>query len=447
MDRQELLDRLTQDVLAYVMHGGFSEDRLASEIKPAQLDERFDDYESLIRLHFVLRPDVVDFVESLPRRLRSVKTQMENTTRTSRGRVDGRIDWSATIRKRHSTNPRDTSLFVCQNRSESYDIDENVVLKKLLSVIYTTLKDCEQYLRREYEWVTDRWRENLELVDTMMDLFERNVHVTRIRDPEEYEPTERMLQRTAGSREPVYREAVELLRAYRSSLAGEEAAIRELLDETAITPNDEETLLELFVLFRFISTIEGLRGDEFRLRTIESGSQEVARMEGEDAEIVLYHDSSASDRELRFAPSEPDKERSELTRAEMVKREARELTAEYFGTDVSSVWTKRPDVIVLEVQGDDRTEYLITEIKNSTRRETIEQGIEKTLEYLAFLQQNEDFVYDRDTDYFGFGWNGLLVIQDVEEETRDLRDQRSIRILQAGEVEDRLEEILRNVAL
>jgi hypothetical protein len=344
-----------------------------------------------------------------------VKTQTENTTRTSRGRVDGRIDWSATIRKRHSTNPRDTSLFVCQNRSESYDIDENVVLKQLLSVIYTTLKECEQYLRREYEWVTDRWQENLALVDTMIDLFERNVHVTRIRDPEEYEPTERMLQRTAESREPVYREAVELLRTYRSSLAGEEDAIRELLDETAITPNDEETLLELYVLFRFIATIEELEGGEFRLRTIESGSQGVARMVGSDREIVLYHDNSADDRGLRFASSEPDKERSALTRAEMVKREAREVTAEYFGTEDSSVWTKRPDVIVLEVQGDERTEYLITEIKNSTRKETIQRGIEETLEYLAFLQQNEEFVYDRDTDYFGAGWTGLLVIQDVKQ--------------------------------
>jgi hypothetical protein len=447
MDRQELLERLTQDVLAYVMHGGFPEDRLASDIKPEGLDERFDDYESLIRLHFVLRPDVVDFVEALPQRLRNVKTQTKHTTRTTRGRIDGRVDWSATIRRRHSTNPRDTSLFVCQNRSESYDIDENVVLKQLPSVIYTTLKDCEQYLRREYEWVTDRWRENLELVDTMIDLFERNVHVTRIRNPKEYEPTERMLQRAAESREPVYREAVDLLRTYRSSLAGEEDAIRELLNETAITPNDEETLLELFVLFRFIETIEEVEDEEFRLRTIESGSQEVARMEGEDAEIVLYHDSSANDRGLRFAPSEPDKDRSDLTRAEMVKREAREVTAEYFGTDVSSVWTKRPDVIVLEVAGDERTEYLITEIKNSTRKETIQQGIEETLEYLAFLQQDREFVYQKDTDYFGAGWNGLLVIQDVKGETRDLRDQRSIRILQAAEVEDRLEEILRNVAL
>jgi hypothetical protein len=168
---------------------------------------------------------------------------------------------------------------------------------------------------------------------------------------------------------------------------------------------------------------------------------------GGDREIVLYHDSSAGDRGLRFASSEPDKERSELTRAEMVKREAREVTAEYFGTEVSSVWTMRPDVIVLEVDGDERTEYLITEIKNSTRKETIQQGIEETLEYLAFLQQNEEFVYEKDTDYFGAGWNGLLVVQDIEEETRDLRDQRSIRILQAAEVEDDLEEILRNVAL
>ena len=443
MDREEMLDHLTQDVLTYVMQGRFSAHRFAETVKPAELDERFDDYESLVRLHFLLRPDVVEFVERLPSRLRSVKTQTESVSNVSRGKVTGRINWAATARERYSTNPNDVSLFVCENRSESYDIAENIVLKRLLSVIYSTLRDCEEYLRAEYDWVTDRWKENLELIEVMTDLFERNVHVKRIREPAEYEPTDRMFQRAAESRAPVYREAVRLLDRYHASLAGDADAIRELLEETAITPNDDETLFELFVLFKFIAAIEGLRDERFELRTITSGSQEVARIDGRDAEIVLYHDNSARDRGLRFAPDEPEKERRLLNRSEMVQREAREVTAHYFKRDVSSVRTLRPDVIVLEVLREGEMEYLVTEIKNSTREETIQMGIRETLEYLAYLQRDHEFVFDEDTEYFGSGWNGLLVIQDLDRrETRDLEEQRSIRILQASEVESRLAEVV-----
>ena len=446
MRRDELLDELTQDVFAYVMHGTFPERRFAGEVRPEGLDERFDDFESLVRLHFVLREDVAQFVSELPERLRSVKTQTTNVSSRQRGQVTGRIDWTATIRERHSRAPGDSALFVCENRSENYNIPENVVLKRLLSIIYETLRDCEEPLHREYEWVTDRWRENLELVDTLMDIFERNVHVTRIREPEEYEPTERMIRTAAESRNEVYREAASLLGEYTDSLRGDEKAIRDLLEKTAITPDDDETLLELFVLFKYIRAFEDLRDEEFHLNTIESGSQEVARMTGDGTEFVLYHDQSGQDRGLSFVTEETDTPRAELSRAEMVKREAREGTARYFQNDKTERRTNRPDVIVLEVREDERREYLVTEVKHSTRPETIQQGVEETLEYLAFLRQDDEFVFDRETDFVGSGWNGVLVVQDMEAtETSDIEDQRSIRILQASEVEDRLRDVLEAV--
>lgn len=447
MNREELLDHLTEDVLTYVMHGGFPERRLASELKYDGLDERFDDYELLVRLHFVLRPDVVEFVERLPDRLRSIKTQTENVSTVSRGQINGRINWSDTYRERYSTNPRDQSLFVCENRSEDYDIAENLVLKRLLSVIYDTLEECAKYLRRDYEWVTERWKENGHLIDEMTEVFERNVHVRRIRDPAEYEPTERMLQRAADSRSDVYREAASLLRTYRRTVDGDEEAVRELLEETAITPDDDETLFELFVLFKYVSTIEELKSESFTLRTIESGSQEVARMDGEESDITLYHDSSAEDRDLRFDPLVDDPDPETLSRMETVEHEARSAVAHYFQEGEGMAYTKRPDVIVLEIGTDDGYEYLITEVKNSTRKQTIRRGVEETLEYLAYLKRDGEFVFDEESGYFGSGWNGLLVVQDVPRETLAFEEQRGepIRILEASEVEEKLRTVLENV--
>lgn len=445
MRREELIEGLTEDVLAYVMHGTFPERHVASELGPDELDGRFDDFESLVRLHFVLRPDVVDFVAELPTHLRSLKTQTENVAATTRGSVDGRIDWGATIRERYSRNPRDTALFVCEHRSENYDIDENVVLKRLLALIYETLDDCAAYFDRGYEWVTDRWRENLELVDRMERIFERNVHVTRIRDPEAYEPTDRMLSRAAESRQAVYREAARLLGEFRSALAGDADAIRTLLERTAVTPDDEETLLELYVLFRYVRAIEELSGESFELATIESGSQEVARMDDGDREIVLYHDSSARDRDLSFLSDVPDKPESELSRTELIQREARRVTDRYFVDEAFRTATGRPDVIVLEVATDDRREYLITEVKASTRVETVRQGIRETLEYLAFLRDGDQLVHDEDAA-FGSGWNGVLVTQDMPDtETAPLSEQRSIRIVEASDLPEQLPQVLERV--
>lgn len=98
--------------------------------------------------------------------------------------------------------------------------------------------------------------------------------------------------------------------------------------------------------------------------------------------------------------------------------------------------TDRPEIIVLEIQSDDGSyEFLITEVKNSTRTKTIRQGIKETLEYIAFLRLDEEFVFDEESDgVFGKGWNGLLVVQDLDTGTAFFERQRDndINILQAG---------------
>jgi len=446
MDREALIDSVSEDLFAYVMHGSMPEDHVAAQIKPNGLDERFEDFDSLVDLHFVLRPDVVEFVESLPHRIRSIKTQTKNVTTANRGEISGRIDWEATMTTRASSAPGDRSLFVCDTRHESYDIDENVVLKRLLSLIYTTLDDSEAYLRAEYDWVTDRWQENLELVDRLRDLFERNVHVTRIRDPEGYEPTDRMLQRAETARNEIYRDAASLLRDHRASRRGDVDAIRNLLEQTTITPDDEETLFELYVLFQYVGAIEDHQDGDATVATIETDRQEVARIENEDgSDVVLYHDNSARDRNLSFVRAPIEKTDAELTRSERVRRESRRVLDQYFEDDEFHLHTNRPDVIVLEIQRDDRFEYLVTEVKHSTQAETIHEGVTETLEYLAFLRKDEELVYEERSP-FGSGWNGVLVVQDIEgRPTASVDEQETIRILQASELPTAIPELLDRV--
>jgi len=279
-------------------------------------------------------------------------------------------------------------------------------------------------------------------------IVERNVHVRRIREPKAYEPTDRMVTEAANSRQALYRDAASIFQTHQRLHDGHPDAIRRLLDKTAITPDDEDTLFELFVLFRFVSTLEDLTEHHATFSTIRSGRQEVTRIEGE-TEIVLYHDSSAPDRDLSFL-AYPDEESDDLSRTEKVQTTARSVANQYFTEQEFTNHTGRPDLIVLEINPakSNEREYFITEVKNSTRTDTIRQGIKETLEYLAFLRVDDQFVFDEsDGSYFGDGSNGLLVIQDLQDETVDLdgQDESAIKILQASELEHKLQQLLSRI--
>lgn len=449
MEKNKLIENLTEDIFTYVMHGNFPEKEFAESLKPTDLNSRFEDYEKLMDFHFVLREDIVNLVRNLDSELRSVKTETEKNLRTRQGSVDGRINWSSTIKERYSRNPGNTSLFICENQQENYSIDENIVLKKLLSVIYHTLKDCEDFFDRNHEW-RKRWKEEEDLVEEMKNIFERNIHIDRIRKPEDYEPTERMLNTAENSRNQLYRKSAELLRKRDKIFSGNKEEIRNLLNKTAIRPEDEETLLELFVLFRFISTIESIESEDFSLETIESGSQRVATLETEEKEIAVYHDTSAKkDLGIEFK-FDPEKDSCKpYSRPEKVELESREIIGSYFGKETREV-SGRPDVILVEIvdKASREREYFVTEVKNSRNEKTVKRGIKETLEYLAFLRDSEserpNWINKTD-DVFGGDKSGLLVVQDFEDKDRgtSLEDQEGpVRVVQASELEESIEELI-----
>lgn len=430
MDEEDLLDNLTEDIIAYVMQGKIQEDILADKIRYADLDDRFSDFERLMDLHFVLQDEVVEFVESLQQDIRQIKTQTKNIKRQRRGRVDGRIDWSSTLQRRYSTNPKDTSLFVCENRSENYDIDENIVLKRLISLIHKTLEDVQNWIKNDHDWINKQWRENSDLIQRLSNIVERNVHIKRIKDPEEYEPTDRMLETAHRSRKKIYRDAAALLEQRRSIQEGEEEELRRMLKRTVIRPEDEDTLFELFVLFRFIAVLIDMGETDFEIKTIRREKQEVARLRNQNGrEIRVYHDSSGG-KALSFIYDKKG-------RPKQVEEEARKVIKTVLGKETEK-HTKRPDVLLIEVEGRENTEYLITEVKNSSRTDTIKRGIREGLEYLAYLQENNEFRFtaeDFDHGIFGNEYNGLLVVQDTDKIDTPIEEQEHpLKILTASDL-------------
>ncbi len=452
MDNDQIIEQLGQDIFAYVMSGSRAETEIARRIKPEELSDRFLDYQLLLDLHFILRPEVVDFIKELPQRLRSIKTSTKIKTKVNHGGIEGRINWGSTIKHRYSQNPADRSIFVCDNKTVNYNIPENIVLKHLIAVIHQCLQNSEEYLKNDYTWNEESWKGEDQLIDELERIVERNVHIDRIQPPESYEPTEQMLVSAESSRQPLYFEAAELVKRRRRIQEGDPDEIEDLLRKTAITPDDESTLFELYVLFRFISILdEDLRSDSVTLETIGPDKNEIARFDG-NPEMVLYHNKSAKDRDISFDVDESFEELDGLSRSDRVQKVAKEFTDSYFEEGYQN-YTGRPDIIILEMCNKERNEYeyLITEVKNTTSKSTIKRGIKETLEYLAFLQVKDpdtgskEYVHENtEDDIFGSKCKGLLVIRDLGKETKGFDDQSDeMKVLQASELEGNLEKMIR----
>ena len=181
------------------------------------LELYYDYLDVLIRIQFILRNDVITFIEMLPASVRTIKTIVNRNPEVTQGRITGNIDWHMTIKTRMAENPMDKTLFVIDRIERNYDIPENLVLKEFLSILYSIVfndlpmaVDHTKKYPKLKRLVADR-----HLKETIRDIYLRNIYIRRISLADRARINERIINYTRRSRSPLYREAARLLDEYR----------------------------------------------------------------------------------------------------------------------------------------------------------------------------------------------------------------------------------------
>lgn len=394
-----LRSAVKEELITYLAAGTINQEQYVDAIDYAGLN--IEDFDRLKSLHFVLAPDVVDFVERIPEWIRRVKTVTREQTDTVRGEVRGSIDWRQTQQRRAKAGYDDPTLFVVNDSEIAYDIPENRVLKKLLAAIAEPLTNDIEPI--DYEW-RSMW-DDRDIVE-LQQLLAHNIYLDALPAPAEITLTERDLSIARRSRHRLYAESHRLYRLYDDLRNDrfEEKGVQELLSETLITPPADHTLFELFCLFGVIRRIQD-RYSEIELRRVDTRSEVVARLEDDTRRLEVYYDQSGP---LRFFEAYPSS--AELTAAgapEMVQRhatalEAHERTVDAF-LEAGSEWSffsGRPDFLVLqyELVGDERTEETLTEViigevKYTRSASTFSSGLRELLEYRHFARENQQYLF------------------------------------------------------
>lgn len=422
-------DRLVREVqdelVTFLQAGTVAEEDVVSTLDFTELD--IDDFARLKRIHFCLSDPVVDFVKQLPARVRHIKTATQRERVHTRGEVRGSVDWNRTTKLRHTDSYGDRTVFACESPYVEYDIPENLVLKRLLWIVERTVD--QELSTFDYEWRREQWSD--EQIRQFRRLYSQNIHIGRIRDGTDIEPTARDMTAARTSREPLYVEAYDLYDTYRQLQASqyEGSDVQSVLRNTLVVPERLPRLFELFCVFKVIRLLSNLFS-RLSLQVIEPGADEIARIESDDLRIEVYHDQLGN---LQFyeALSEMEAETPFFSRYQDVLETHASLLQEFLDRGVDqSLYSGRPDIVV-EVYDRETSRrapqcVLLSEIKYTESDQTFSRGLRELLEYTRFARIGDTYLHEES----GIDVAGLLITDGVDAATID----GSIRHLTADDL-------------
>lgn len=430
---QKIVEAIKSDFHTYLRKGV----RIDSVVGDAHPNLDVADIESLLRVHFVLTEaadaddsvGVIDFVKQLPDRIRRLKTTTTGRRESVRGAIRGTVDWHETSKRRSRTGEIDEPLFVCLQRQEHYDIEENLVLKRLLYLIRDVLEEDLNTILDDpdgYKWLgywttgeTDSGHGELPH-ERLRRLYRENIYLQRI-SVDERDVTPRIIESVKRSRSELYREAAELLGRYRRlmrhQLSDQEA--RDVLNNTMIAPEAEETLFELYWIFRLLNAFDGVQ-----FRVIRDRSKPIiASWNDAGFRYTLYHDATGEALTFREEfEGDTIEEDGYLRRMQAVLQKWQDLNESLLGRGGSeALWGGRPDIVLEKSRISQKGDLVIDqvfvgEVKFTTNTDYAATGLRELLEYMAFVRRSSDneYVEEEDAILESRDVHGLLFVDRLE---------------------------------
>jgi hypothetical protein len=417
----ELRRHVTEELITYLGSGSLNTGQYVDVIDYSGLN--IDSFDELKQLHFVLYSDVAEYIDRLPDRLRRIKTITRQQRETVRGDVRGAIDWQQTIRERGAAGYDDPTLFVVSNPAVEYDIPENLVLKKLLSVIAEPLTDQVEAIDQDWRSMWDD-RDIVGLQQTL----KHNIYLDALSAPEKIRLSKRDLETARRSRHQLYSEGHRLYRLYDDLMNDRFARepVRDLLTETLIIPHQDHKVFELFCVFGILRRLRS-RYPDLQMQRIGSDSSLLASFDSPDQSIEVYYNQNGP---LQFFEEYPSAEElddsatpDKLHRHRVALDSYEDGLAKFLSKSTQhSFFNGRPDLLILQYEkiednSSDRenlSEVLIGEIKYTQSTTTFSQGLRQLFEYMYFVQSDEGYIFDIDNDNPHI--TGILCTDGVETE-------------------------------
>ncbi len=349
-------------------------------------------FNTALKIRFLLNDDVRKYLKNLEVFLRRIRTEVSREKDIVKGEVRGHIDWRRTVQIWASKQFKDKSLLALSRPFKNYDIPENIILKKMITIFQNFMSD--RYVRKELERDYS-WSKELQKSRKHIHQIFKNIHFNRISDVNKIRITSRMISQVHNSRKQLYRDSCNIFVKYQTVFIKHELGL--ILRETFIDPRNIERTYELFCLFMIIKTlIDQMGWTPQKLQVITQKREETAILKKNDCTLTIFY-NVADPAKLEFYDRTEPKE---------TKQALKEISQAYFGK-AKLVTTRRPDIII-ELNGKGIKDYLLCEVKYTPHENYIVEGISQTLHYLYDLKREADRTYFFQNS-LGRGYNAMVI--------------------------------------
>ena len=410
---EAMLEEISDELIIYLKKGSIKVDSFLKKV-----DLNINNFDQLLRIHFLLKEEVKVFIEDLSHLIRNLKTSTQKMNREVNGEIRGRIDWQATISNRSKNAYTNRNTFVCQQVDKDYNIKENLVLKKFLNIINNILYNDLNSSWNDYSWLSD-WFDNEGLFKNFEKIMNKNVYLKKI-SLDNIIITERMIVDSKKSRNSLYRRAAELLEFYFDYIENnnwkdknkENKEILELLRKSFIKPEKDSVLFELYWVIKLIRA----NAKGYKLNLLDGSSNLTAEWLRGNYKYSLYHDSTASN-ELNWNVDLSEIENSSnsyLKRKALSYKKAKEISSIFNSKVSNSYWSGRPDIIIeIRNRNDNSLEKIVlVEVKYTRNYETAKGGLKELLDYIYLLKDSNDKYFDLSQDNIEL--EGLLLVDQIK---------------------------------
>ncbi|RLL43927.1 hypothetical protein D8M04_13565 [Oceanobacillus piezotolerans] len=403
---EELLEEISDFLVIYLKSGqvGINSFLKKTDLPISQMDQ-------LLKVHFLLKDEVKQFVRELPKLIKRFKTSTTLKQETYHGLVKGQINWNRTINDRFRINAKDKTIFSANERNREYAIKENLVLLEVVQTLYTILfREVDSNYLEKYAW----FKEWGVLKSIVSNTLYKNIYLSRVRMVKG-RVTDRMILDTLKHRNPLYRSAASILQQYRKLLYGEidEQEVQTLLRETFVYPKEVDVLFELYWVVKLIEE----NTENADLQLMDGRNNLVAQWSDDYCLYKVYHDSTGSN-QIKFHISTDELKEHEhpfisrrLSSIEEADTTAKKLFNQSF--DTKTYWSGRPDILVemYDKKTNELLKVVIGEVKHTNRIEYAITGLRELVDYMKLVQdKNGLFLEDK------MELQGILFTGRVDEE-------------------------------
>ena len=408
--KEELMKAISGDLIIYLKSGYLSPKPFLNK-----LNLNIDRIENLIKIHFLLLPEVRDYILNLPLLIRNLKTSTFFTNAVCHNEVRGSIHWQNTLSLRLNTNYRDNTLFVCNEIDKWYNTKENIVLKKFIETVYNIIfVDIHMDRFADHSWYVKG-----ECINRIIkQIYEKNIYMSRI-DTEKIHVTARMIEDVTKNRNPLYSTAAVLLNKYLDliNLNIDQTMIKELFEKTFVEVIDENTLFELYWIINIIRK----NASNSKMYIVDGTNNIVASWQDDNFHYNIYHDSVGSSN-LMFSvelDEVKDTDNEYLKRKIAVINNTKSISKMLFD-DISfrnNFWSGRPDILleVIEKNTGNLAKIIVGEVKYTANKSYMIQGLEELLEYIYFVKEKSiqsNYIYNN--DYSHIDIQGVLFVDKID---------------------------------